>query len=39
VLDGLGVEGLGAHTLDERVRIDGVPRRTALLRRLIETLS
>jgi glutamate carboxypeptidase len=39
VLDGLGVEGAGAHTLEERVRIDAIPRRTALLRRLIETLA
>lgn len=37
-LDGLGVDGCGAHAEDEHVLIEDFPRRTALLVRLIETL-
>ncbi|MBI4545262.1 MAG: M20/M25/M40 family metallo-hydrolase, partial [Gemmatimonadetes bacterium] len=37
-LDGLGVQGDGAHTPDEYILIDDLPRRVALLARLFETL-
>lgn len=37
-LDGLGVDGRGAHAEDEHVLIEDFPRRTALLVRLLETL-
>lgn len=35
VLDGLGITGDGAHTLDEYIEIDDIPRRAALLTRLL----
>ncbi|MFW6080021.1 MAG: M20 family metallopeptidase [Gemmatimonadota bacterium] len=37
-LDGLGVEGDGAHAVDEHILVDDIPRRVALLRRLLDTL-
>jgi len=37
VIDGLGIRGDGAHTLVERIRIDEIPFRTELLRRLIQS--
>jgi glutamate carboxypeptidase len=36
VLDGLGPEGAGAHALDERVRVDSLVERSALIAGLIE---
>jgi glutamate carboxypeptidase len=38
VLDGLGVDGAGAHAEHEHIIISDIPRRAALLARLIETL-
>ena len=38
VLDGLGIDGDGAHALHEHVLIDDIPRRGALLSGLIATL-
>lgn len=38
-LDGLGVCGAGAHTLDEHLEISSLQPRLALMRRLIETLQ
>jgi glutamate carboxypeptidase len=38
VLDGLGVDGKGAHAENEHIIISDIPRRAALLARLIETL-
>jgi glutamate carboxypeptidase len=38
VLDGLGIDGLGAHSEHEHILIKDIPRRAALLTRLIETL-
>jgi glutamate carboxypeptidase len=38
VLDGLGVDGAGAHAEHEHIIIGDIPRRAALLTRLIETL-
>lgn len=38
-LDGLGVDGTGAHTLDEHLYISSLVPRMALLRRLFETLD
>lgn len=38
VLDGLGVDGAGAHAEHEHIIISDIPRRTALLMRLIETI-
>ena len=38
VLDGLGVDGAGAHAEHEHILISDVPRRAALLTRLIETI-
>ncbi|KXK01570.1 MAG: peptidase M20 [Acidobacteria bacterium OLB17] len=35
VLDGLGISGDGAHTLEEYVEIDDIPRRAALLTALL----
>jgi glutamate carboxypeptidase len=35
VLDGLGAEGAGAHALDERVRVDSLVERAALIAALI----
>jgi len=35
LLDGLGITGNGAHTLDEYVRLDDIPKRALLLARLI----
>lgn len=37
-LDGLGVDGAGAHTLDEYILTGDIARRTALLTGLLETL-
>jgi glutamate carboxypeptidase len=37
-LDGIGPEGAGAHAADEHVRIDDLPRRVRLYRRLLEQL-
>ncbi|HEY8459489.1 MAG TPA: M20 family metallopeptidase, partial [Blastocatellia bacterium] len=37
VLDGLGVDGAGAHAEHEHIVIDDIPRRAALLTRLIQT--
>lgn len=36
-LDGLGVDGLGAHAVNEHIIIDDIPRKAALLSRIIET--
>jgi glutamate carboxypeptidase len=36
VLDGLGVEGRGAHAHDEQIRLDTLPVRTSLLAGLLE---
>jgi glutamate carboxypeptidase len=38
VLDGLGVDGAGAHADHEHIIISDIPRRAALLTRLIETI-
>jgi glutamate carboxypeptidase len=38
VLDGLGVDGAGAHAEHEHIRISDIPRRAALLTGLIETI-
>lgn len=38
VLDGLGVDGAGAHADHEHIIISDIPRRAALLARLIETI-
>ncbi|HWP44709.1 MAG TPA: M20 family metallopeptidase [Blastocatellia bacterium] len=38
VLDGLGVDGAGAHAEHEHIIIEDIPRRATLLTRLIETL-
>jgi glutamate carboxypeptidase len=38
VLDGLGVDGAGAHAEDEHIVIADIPRQGALLARLIQTL-
>ncbi len=38
-LDGLGVEGDGAHAEHENIEIGNIPRRAALLCRLLETLD
>ncbi len=38
-LDGLGVVGQGAHTMDEQIRVSSLPLRAALLHRLFETLN
>jgi Acetylornithine deacetylase/Succinyl-diaminopimelate desuccinylase and related deacylases len=38
VLDGLGVDGSGAHAEHEHIIISDIPRRAALLTRLIETI-
>jgi glutamate carboxypeptidase len=38
VLDGLGVDGAGAHAEHEHIIISDIPRRAALLTRLIETM-
>jgi glutamate carboxypeptidase len=38
VLDGLGVDGAGAHAEHEHIIISDMPRRAALLARLIETI-
>jgi glutamate carboxypeptidase len=37
-LDGLGVDGAGAHAEHEHIFIDDIPRRAALLTRLIQTV-
>lgn len=37
-LDGIGVDGGGAHADDEHIVIADLPRRVALIRRLLETL-
>jgi glutamate carboxypeptidase len=38
VLDGLGVDGAGAHAEHEHIIISDIPRRAALLTRLIQTI-
>ena len=38
VLDGVGVDGAGAHAEHEHIIIEDIPRRAALLARLIETV-
>jgi glutamate carboxypeptidase len=38
VLDGLGVDGAGAHAEHEHIVIDDIPRRAALLTRLMQTV-
>jgi glutamate carboxypeptidase len=38
VLDGLGIDGAGAHAIDEHIVIDDMPRRGALLAGLIASL-
>lgn len=38
-LDGLGVDGAGAHTLDEHIYVSSLVPRMMLLRRLFETLK
>lgn len=38
-LDGLGVQGAGAHTLDEHILIDSLPLRTRLFAGLLSTLD
>lgn len=38
VLDGLGVDGMSAHAEDEHIIVADIPRRAALLARLIETI-
>ena len=35
-LDGLGIEGAGAHTLEEYGRLSSLPPRQALVQRLLE---
>ena len=37
-LDGLGVNGDGAHALHEHIELDALPVRVALLARLVEKL-
>jgi glutamate carboxypeptidase len=37
-LDGLGVDGAGAHAEHEHIVIDDIPRRAALLTRLVQTI-
>jgi glutamate carboxypeptidase len=38
VLDGLGVDGAGAHAEHEHIIIDDIPRRAAIVARLLETV-
>jgi len=38
VLDGLGIEGDGAHAAHEHIVVDGIPLRGALLAGLIASL-
>ena len=38
VLDGLGIEGDGAHATHEHILVDDIPRRGALLAGLLATL-
>ena len=38
-LDGLGVQGAGAHTLDEHLLVESLPRRGRLMAGLLATLS
>lgn len=38
-LDGLGVDGAGGHTLDEKIRISSLSERFALMRGLLERLT
>ena len=38
-LDGLGVDGAGAHTLDEHLLVSSIAPRCALLASLIETIT
>jgi glutamate carboxypeptidase len=38
VIDGLGVDGAGPHAEHEHIIIEDIPRRAALLARLIETI-
>ena len=37
-LDGLGIDGAGAHAEHEHILIEDIPRRTALLTRLLQTV-
>jgi glutamate carboxypeptidase len=37
-LDGLGIQGGGAHAVDEHILVTDIPLRAALLNRLLETL-
>ena len=39
VLDGLGVDGGGAHAEDEHIVVDALPIRAALLARLIDSIA
>jgi len=38
VLDGLGVDGAGAHAEHEHIILSDIPRRAALLTRLFQTI-
>jgi glutamate carboxypeptidase len=38
VLDGLGISGDGAHTLDEHIHISDIPKRATLLTMLLSTV-
>jgi glutamate carboxypeptidase len=38
-LDGLGVDGFGAHTHDEHILISSIQPRMQLLKRLMQTLQ
>ena len=38
-LDGLGVVGRGAHTMEEQIVVSSLAQRAALLERLFETLD
>lgn len=37
-IDGLGVPGAGAHTYEEHILIDSLPKRVAFLRRILENI-
>lgn len=39
VLDGLGVDGAGAHTMEEHILVSSIEPRTMLMKRLLETLD
>ncbi len=38
-LDGLGVVGAGAHSMEEHIVISALERRAALIQRILETLE